>query len=87
MEYIVFKAEWCKPCKALKKNITNLETKALLDTSRMRFVDIDDKEGNLEAQKHNIRGVPTIVKVNDEGLVSDTFVGYRTEDQLLQLLK
>lgn len=87
MEQIVFVAEWCKPCKALKKNITALETAAKLDTSRMRFVDIDSHEGNIEAQKYNVKGVPTFMTVNDEGVVTDTFVGYRTEEQLLLLLK
>lgn len=86
MEHIIFIASWCKPCTLLKKNITTLETDAKLDTTRIRYVDIDTHEGNQEAQSFSVRGVPTAVTMED-GLETKRFVGYRTEEQILMLLK
>ena len=82
----IFVASWCRPCKKLKRHIDELEQAAKLDTTQIEMVDIDTSDGNQEAQKYNIKGVPTIIQLDDKGTAIDVTVGYRTPDQLLSTL-
>lgn len=54
-----FSAEWCQPCKALAKN---LEIASL--TVPVEYVNIDEQYDL--ATKYQIRGVPTLVLLEDE---------------------
>lgn len=54
-----FTASWCGPCKMLAKNLESIETEVPIEV-----VDIDE---NLEvAAKYGIRGVPTLVMVEND---------------------
>lgn len=68
MEKVLFGAEWCAPCKALKMfakdNSINFDT----------VYDIDTEEGADLSVKHSVRGVPTVIILN-EGKEVSRFVG------------
>lgn len=53
-----FSAEWCSPCKTLKPRIAQ-SGKAIM------IIDVD-KNSDL-AKKYNIKSVPTVVIVDDNG--------------------
>ena len=60
MKIIKFAASWCQPCKMLSKMIEGEDLGAPVEE-----VDIDE---NVDlAKQYNIRGVPTMVLVDDEG--------------------
>lgn len=53
-----FTASWCQPCKMLAKNLESVNTK-----TEIEVVDIDEKQDM--AREYNIRGVPTLVMLED----------------------
>ena len=68
-----FSASWCQPCKMLSRN---LETAGI----QVEEVDIDEKEDL--AIQFGIRGVPTLVHVNEFGGEIKRLVGVKTPDEL-----
>ena len=54
-----FTASWCGPCKSLA---TNLETAAI--ATPIEVIDID--ENRELAMKYGIRGVPTLIMLDDD---------------------
>lgn len=79
MKVYKFSASWCGPCKQLSALIDTLEPKPDIIE-----VDIDD---NIDmASRYQIRGVPTMVKVDSDGNVVDRVVGMQTKAKLEQWL-
>lgn len=69
-----FSATWCGPCKMLAKNLESVSTD-------IQIVDIDiDKNGPL-AQQYGVRGVPTMVMLDEDEEVK-RFVGVRSLKEL-----
>lgn len=69
-----FTAAWCGPCKMLAKTLDNIET----DVS-ITVVDIDtDPE---TTKKYGVRGVPTLVMVDNDKEIS-RLVGSKPEAEL-----
>ena len=63
-QLLKFSASWCGPCKSLSMNIKNVE----LGDVELKEIDIDE---NLDmAKEYNIRGVPTLVLLEDGKEVS-----------------
>ena len=82
MKVLKFSAVWCTPCKLLSKIIENAENKINVDIEN---VDIDEKTEI--AQQYNVRGVPTLIMVDDVGNEVKRNVGMITEEKLLEWLK
>jgi thioredoxin-like negative regulator of GroEL len=58
-QLLKFSASWCQPCKSLAGNMKHVDFKDV----ELKEIDIDE---NLdEAKKYGIRGVPTMVLLND----------------------
>ena len=74
MKLLKFHATWCQPCKMLSKTLDTIELP-------FKLVDIDIDENIEQAQKYNVRGVPTLVLVDDEGKTVTTHVGSMTKEQ------
>jgi thioredoxin 1 len=53
-----FTASWCSPCKALASNLEKADIKTPIEV-----IDID--ENNALAAEYGIRGVPTLIMVED----------------------
>lgn len=69
-----FTASWCQPCKTLANILDGIENKPDIDV-----VDIDE---NLDlAQQYKIRGVPTLVMLED-GVEVKRITGTQTAAQL-----
>ena len=69
-----FHASWCGPCKMLSKTIEDLKTEVPIE-------DIDIDEQSELAVQYGIRGVPTLVMV-DENVEIKRSVGNLTKSQL-----
>ena len=74
MKILKFQADWCQPCKALTKIIEEIDTK-----TEIEVIDIDKEP--LTASKYGIRSVPTLVKLDENGIV-DRLVGYKEKKQI-----
>lgn len=74
MKILKFQADWCQPCKALTKLIEEIDTKTEIEA-----IDIDKEP--LVAAKYGIRGVPTLIKLDENGIV-DRITGYKDKKQI-----
>lgn len=68
-----FSASWCQPCKMLSRN---LETAGVV----VEEIDIDENE-DMSIQ-FGIRGVPTLIQVNQFGAEVKRLVGVKSPDEL-----
>lgn len=81
MKVLKFEASWCQPCKAMTKIIDGAQDKICVPIEK---VDIDE---NAElAKQYGIRGVPTMVVVDDSGKEIKRKVGVLQEAALLEFL-
>lgn len=79
MKAVRMTAKWCSPCSGLKKT---LESKGIT----IEAVDID--ENREMAMKYGVRGIPTILFLDDDGLEVDTrIVGAELTDAQYTKLK
>ena len=70
---IRFTASWCQPCKALASILEEIDTKIPIEV-----VDIDVHQE--VAIEFGIRGVPTLVKVDENGNVTGRMVGVKAKN-------
>ncbi len=82
MKVLKFYADWCGPCKALSQVIKNAGDKV---TVTIEDVNID--ENLFMAQDFKVRGVPTMVIVDESENEIRRKVGMMNEEELLQFLK
>lgn len=75
---LVFSAAWCGPCQAMKPSLEEL------DQDRLVRYDIDVEAD--EVQKYNIRAVPTLVLVDEDGVEIKRVSGVQTLASLQELL-
>ena len=80
MKLLKFSASWCQPCKMLTTIIDNIDLPYDMDS-----IDIDEQTEM--AMKYNVRGVPTLVLVDDVGNEVKRNVGMITRDKLLEWIK
>jgi thioredoxin 1 len=70
---IRFTASWCQPCKMLASIIEEIDTNIPIEV-----VDIDVSQD--VAIEFGIRGVPTLVKIDENGNVTGRLVGLNTKN-------
>lgn len=82
MKALKFEASWCQPCKMMTKIMDDAADQITVQVDK---IDIDE---NMElAKQYGIRGVPTLVLVDDEGKEIKRQSGVMMEAQLLEFLK
>ena len=64
MKLLFFSATWCSGCKAIKPII---EKEAPLKGYDLKYVDMDSDEGAIMAEDFNIRSLPTLILVDEQG--------------------
>lgn len=81
MKLLKFQATWCQPCKMLSRTMQDASDKITIPVEE---VDIDQ---NMDmAVKFQVRGVPTLVVVDDEGKEVKRMTGMVNETKLLEFL-
>ena len=63
MKIIKFEASWCNPCKQLARTLANSVDSSI--SSLVEAIDVDS--GNSLVEKYNIRGVPVLLFIDNEG--------------------
>ena len=79
MKLIKFGAGWCKACHRLKTVLNDMENPYPLE-----LIDIDKDPA--KAGEYGIRGVPTLLLVDDEGTEQKRFVGLKSVAQIQEWL-
>lgn len=59
-----FTASYCSACRAIKPIV---EKEAPEKGYELKFMDVDSDEGAIEAEKRIIKGLPTLVVVDENG--------------------
>jgi thioredoxin 1 len=79
MRLLKFSAEWCQPCKMLAKTLegTNIPYPLI-------EIDIDEKP-NL-AQEYKVRGVPTMVLLDENDAEVGRLVGVKTKAEIEEFI-
>ena len=79
MRLLKFSAEWCQPCKMLAKTLEGVNVPYTISS-----IDIDDSP-NLAAD-YKVRGVPTMVLVDDNDKEVGRLVGVKTKAQIEEFI-
>jgi thioredoxin 1 len=74
IKVLKFQASWCNPCKSLSAVLGDVNTD-------IPFEEVDIDENRDLAQRHNVRGVPTLIMMED-GIELKRNVGMMTKAQL-----
>lgn len=82
MKALKFSASWCGPCKMLATVVANAGDKI---TVPIENIDIDENQEM--AVQFGVRGVPTMVIIDDSGKEVKRKTGMMNESQLLEFLK
>lgn len=82
--FLKFKASWCVPCKTLSATIDTLAFSEGFDKSVVKEIDIEEEPDT--ALKYNVRGIPTLIKVNDDGSEIERITGAPTLVKLRKFL-
>lgn len=82
MKVLKFEASWCGPCKSLSKVFEEAKDKISMP---VEVIDIDQNRDM--AVKYGIRGVPTLVILDDEDKEVKRTSGMMMESKLLEFLK
>ena len=75
-----FSATWCGPCKSLSNNFKHV------DLGDVELVSIDIEEDGASAIQYGIRGVPTLVLLDDDKEVKRK-TGVLMADQIEEFIK
>lgn len=70
-----FSADWCGPCQQLKKIIDGMD-------SSVPIVEVNVDEAPEMASQYKIRGVPTLLAINEDSQEISRKVGMITEQTL-----
>jgi thioredoxin 1 len=76
---IRFTASWCQPCKAMASILEEIDTNIPIEV-----VDIDAQQD--VAIEYGIRGVPTLVKIDNNGNVAGRMVGVKAKNLVEEFL-
>ena len=79
MRLLKFSAEWCLPCKMLAKTLEGVNLPYTISS-----IDIDDSP-NLAAD-YKVRGVPTMILVDDNDKEVGRLVGVKTKAQIEEFI-
>ena len=60
LRVLKFYADWCQPCKALSKSLENIQTDVIIEN-----IDIDNEDNAWIVRNYNIRGVPTMIMLDE----------------------
>ena len=82
MKVLKFYADWCQPCKMLSRVIEDAKEKITIPIE-----EVDIQNNVFMAQNFQVRGVPTMVLVDDQENEIKRQSGYMNEQQLLDWLK
>ena len=78
-----FYADWCGPCRTLNPVLESLANSL---TGEAKVVKVNVDESPTLAQKYEVRGIPTLIVINN-GKVVNRKTGGGTEVQLLNFVR
>lgn len=84
MKVLKFYAPWCMPCTVMSKQIKELGEQ--VSQVLIEEINIDDIGTQPTTRKYGIRGIPVLVKVDEDGNEIKRATGTLQKEQLLEFL-
>ena len=81
MKVLKFSASWCLPCRVLEKSLNRL------GITDYESIDIDTDEGSELVNKYRVRSVPTLVKIDEEGITLDFQSGSKSDKEIKEFFE
>lgn len=75
MKVLKFYGDWCRPCSTLTGTLKEMNLSVSVEE-----IDVDRHPD--VATKHGVRGVPTLIRLDDEGKETARLVGAKPRDVL-----
>lgn len=75
-------AQWCGPCKALANTFKAVSEDEKFSGVEFKKVDIETDEGEEYVEKFMIRGVPTVLFLDENDNLISKSVGIMSQDEL-----
>lgn len=80
MKLLKFHASWCKPCKDLSNTMSKV-------THNTAIEEIDIEQDSKAARTYAVRGIPTLVLIDENGGIIRRHSGIMTEEQFKQFIE
>jgi thioredoxin 1 len=80
MRILYFTAEWCGPCKTFKPIVQQVMSET---GTNVQFIDVD--QDKTTTSTYQVTSVPTIMMVNDNGIIAYRQSGVISKPQLTTL--
>ncbi len=80
MRILYFTAEWCGPCKTFKPIVQQVMSET---GTNVQFIDVDQDKTTIST--YQVTSVPTIMMVNDDGIIAYRQSGVISKPQLTTL--
>ena len=79
MKVLRFTASWCQPCKGLAMTLADIETNIPIEV-----IDIDQSTDI--PMFYGVRGVPTLIKLDENNTEVGRLTGMQTKEKLTEFL-
>ena len=76
---------WCGPCRTLQKILEGIE--GTVDNVKFICVDADEVDDDFILEKFNVKGVPALIVLDENGETISQTVGLQTKEEILERLK
>lgn len=80
IKVLKFSASWCMPCKKLRDTINKVKTDFENKQLEIENIDIDDNPD--KARKHQIKSLPTLIFMDDNGNEIKRLIGLFNENTI-----
>ena len=82
MKVLDFYADWCGPCQMLKPILEEVEK----EHPDVEFVKVNIDEQQEMAEKYEVMSIPTLVFLDDDDKIVETFVGMKSKKDIEKVL-
>lgn len=87
---LYFTADWCGPCRVMKRGVFSLESVKQVMESRVVPVKVDMTDrrgpGNAVAAQFDVQGIPAFILLDATGAAKKSAAGGMSESQLIEWL-
>ena len=81
MKLLKFGAEWCGPCKEMKRRLSNFTDCELVE------IDVDDENNEDIVSKYKVRNIPALFLVDDNENILSKWIGLTKIDDIKKAIE
>jgi len=82
MKILKFYADWCQPCKTMIPIFLRIK-----EELKVEVIDVNVEDNNDMCVDYNIKGVPTLIILDDDEKEVNRYVGSTTYERIKELIE